>query len=63
MARCTWYHIFHKKQKGSNVSAIIADDNTITDPIEIAENFYNFFTSIDANLQKKIPHTKKTFTD
>ena len=26
------------EKKGSNVSAIIADDNTITDPIEIAEN-------------------------
>ena len=32
------------------VSAIIADNNTITDPIEIAENFNNFFTSIGINL-------------
>ena len=30
----------------------IADDNTITDPIEIAENFNNFFTSIGTNPQK-----------
>ena len=48
---------------GSNVSAIISDDNTITNPIEIAQNFNNFFTSIGTNLQKKIPPTKKKFTD
>ena len=52
-----------KNKKGGNVSVIIADDNTITDPIQIAENFNNFFTSISTNLQKKIPPTKKTFTD
>ena len=52
-----------KKQKRGNVSAIIVDDTTITDPIEIAENFNNFFTSIGANIQKIIPPTKKTFTD
>ena len=52
MARYTLNHI--KKKKGGNVSGIIADDNTITDPIEIAENFNNFFTSIGTNLQKKI---------
>ena len=51
-----------KNNKGSNVSAIIADDNTITDPTEI-ENFNNLFTLIGANLQKKIPPSKKTFTD
>ena len=52
-----------KNKKGGYVTAIIADDNTITDPIEIAENFNNFFTSIGTNLQKKIPPTKKNFTD
>ena len=52
-----------KTKKASNVSATIADDNNITDPIEIAENFHNFFTSIGTNLQKKIPPTKKTFID
>ena len=45
------------------MSAIIADDNTITDPIEIVENFNNFFTSIGTNLQNKTPPTKKTFAD
>ena len=30
-----------------NVSGIIADDNTINDPIEIAENFNNFFVYIN----------------
>ena len=45
MARYTWNHIFHQKnKKGGYVSAIIDDDNTITDLIEIAENFNNFFT-------------------
>ena len=63
MASYTWNHIFQKKQNGGNVSTIIADDNTITDPIEIAENFNNFFTSIGTNLPKKIPSTEKTFTD
>ena len=47
-----------KNKNGSNVSAIISDDNTITDPIEIAQNFNNFFTSIVTNLQKKIPPKK-----
>ena len=41
-----------------NVSVIIADDNTITDPIEIAKNFSNFLTSIGI----KTP-TTKFFTD
>ena len=40
-----------KNKKGGDVTAIIADDNTIIDPIEIAENFNNFFTLIGANLQ------------
>ena len=35
-----------KNKKGGNVSVIIADDSTITDPIEIVENFNNFFTSL-----------------
>ena len=39
-----------KNKKGGNVSSLFADDNTITDPIEIAENFNNFFTSIGTNL-------------
>ena len=52
-----------KNKNGGNVSAIIFDDNTITDPVEIAQNFNNSFTSIGTNLQKKIPPTKKIFTD
>ena len=36
-----------RKKKGGNVSLIIADDNTITDPIEIAENFNNFFSNLN----------------
>ena len=52
-----------KNKNGGNVSAIISDDNTITDPVEIAQDFNNFFTSIRTNLQKKIPPTKKNFTD
>ena len=52
-----------KNKNGGNVSAIISDDNTITNPVEIAQNFNNFFTSIGTNLQKKILPTKKNFTD
>ena len=63
---CTGIHeiISSRKSKNDgNVSAIIADDNTITDPIEIAQNFNNFVTSIGTNFQKKIPPTKENFTD
>ena len=42
-----------ENKMGSNVSVIIAVDNTIT--FEIVENFNNFFTSIGTNLQEKIP--------
>ena len=52
-----------KNKNGSHVSAIISDDNTITDPIEIAQHLHNFFTSICTNLQKKIPPTKQNFKD
>ena len=50
-------------KNSDNVSAIIADDNTVTDPIEREQNFNNFFTSIGTNLQRKIPPTKNNFTD
>ena len=46
-----------------NKNEVISDDNTVTDPIEIAQNFYNFFISIGTNLQKNIPPTKKNFID
>ena len=52
-----------KNKNSGNVSAIISGDNTITDPVEIAQNFNNFFTSVGANLQKKISPTKENFTD
>ena len=52
-----------KSKKGSSISTIIVDGNTITAPTEMAENFSNFFTSIGKSLQEKIPPTKKTFTD
>ena len=55
--------ISSRKNNSGNVSAIISDDNTITNPIEVAQNFNHFFTSIGTNLQKKIPPTKKKFTD
>ena len=45
-----------KKNDGNN-------DDTITGPIKMAKKFNNFFTSLGTNLQKKIPLTKKTFTD
>ena len=52
-----------KNKKSSTVSTITADDNIVTDEIEMAENLTNFFTSIGTNLPKKIAPTKKTFTD
>ena len=48
-----------KNKKGSNVSAIIANDNTITDSFEIAENFNNFFTLIGTNLKISIDYLKR----
>ena len=53
---------YFAEKKVSNVSTIIADENTITDPIKIAKNVNSFFTSIGKNLQKKILPTIKTFT-
>ena len=35
----------------------------MTNPVEIAQNFNNFFTSTGTKLPKKIPPTKKNFTD
>ena len=52
-----------KTKKSVNASTIIADDNTITDPIGIAKSFSNFFISIGTNLQNKMPITKNMFTD
>ena len=52
-----------QNKKGSSISTIIVDGNTITAPTEMTENFNSFFTSIGKNLKKKIPPTKKTFTD
>ena len=51
-----------KNKEGSNISAIIADDNTFTNPIDIAENCNNFFTPISMDFQKKILPTKKSLT-
>ena len=45
------------------MSIIIVNDNTITGPTEMAENLNNFFMPIGKNVLKKIPPTKKTFTD
>ena len=52
-----------KSKKDSSISTIVTDDNTITAPPEMAESFNNFYSSAGKNLQKKIPPTKKTFTD
>ena len=52
-----------KQNQGSSLSAIIANNKSITDPIEITETFNYFFISISRSLRKKIPPTIKTFTD
>ena len=52
-----------KSKNDSSISTIVVHGSTITAPTEMAESFNNFFTSIGKNLQKKIPPTKKTFTD
>ena len=49
-----------KNKNGGNVSAIIADDNTITDPVEIVQNFNNLFTSIGPTFKRKSLLLKKT---
>ena len=54
---------FTINKDGGNVSVIIADVNTITDSIEIEQNFNNFLTSTGTNLQRKIPPSKKNFID
>ena len=37
-------------EKSSNVPASITDDNTIIDPIEIAEDSNNLFSSVVTNI-------------
>ena len=52
-----------KSKKDNTISIIVVYGDTITAPTEMAESFNYFFTSIGKNLQKKVPSTKKTFTD
>ena len=52
---------FQKSKK--DISNIIVDCNTISDPTEMVVKFNNFFMSIGKIFKKKIPPTKKTFTD
>ena len=41
---------FQKSKKEISISTIIFDDNTISDPTEMAESFNNFFMFIRKNL-------------
>ena len=50
---------FRKSKKDSSISTAIVDDNTITAPTEMAENFNNFFTSIGKNLKKRSLQLRK----
>ena len=52
-----------KNKKGSGLSSLLVDGQTITKPRDMAENFNEFFTSVGVNLQKKIPPTKRHFSD
>ena len=54
-----------KKSKTKFPSSFKVDDNTeISDPVEIANRFCDYFTNIDPNLAKKIstsPNSHQTF--
>ena len=42
-------------------SSFIIDNKEITDPMEIANHFCEFFTNIGPNLAKKIPSSTSSF--
>ena len=50
------HQIIYSKKKKDNISpsSLLVNGQTITDKLNIAENFNNFFTSIGKKLQNKI---------
>ena len=51
----------NKKNSKPKISDIFVCDNTvITDPLEIANKFCQYFANIGPNLAKKLPDTSKS---
>ena len=50
-----------RKSRNSVQSSFIIDNKEITDPMEIANHFCEFFTSIGPNLAKMIPSSTSSF--
>ena len=44
--------------KSSNIDEVKVNDRVITDPVEIANNFNTFFSSIAKEIGDKIPNTR-----
>ena len=57
------YYFCSKKKQKTIVSALAKEGKTMTITSEMTECLNNFLTSIDKNLQKQIPPTKKHFKD
>ena len=56
--------VYSKKSKKNNTpSSLLIDGKTITNPKDMAESFNNFFTSIGAKPQSKIPPTRRHYFD
>ena len=56
--------IYSKKAyKTNSPSSLLVDNKTITNIPQMTEHFNQYFTSIGKNLQKRIPPTKRQFSD
>ena len=56
----TWHSInllLGKEQKQSSCKIISAEGKDLTEPVEIANNFNNYFSTVAENLVKKIPRS------
>ena len=50
-----------KSTSGSSVSSLTINQETISDPLTIANSFNEFLTTVGSSLAKKIPKSKKSF--
>ena len=55
--------INHKSKTGINISSVIKDKKCIDEPIEIANTFNEYFSTIPETIAKKIIPSKTKFTD
>ena len=62
--KSTWRllnEVINKRKSRNSVQSFFIDDKEITDPMEIANHFCEFFTNIGPNLAKMIPSSTSSF--